>query len=147
MILFAYLFIFHFPQLEGDCMRAEAWSVVFLFTTLPHGWEHIGSQFIFSQCWSWWTWELRLNRKSLAFKLQMSVRRYKQMNQCVVSDYSASETERPTWQKCQEKCLNGVRWSWRNRQGNVMKGHSKEYRFYSKCKWCFTYIVSPIYES
>ena len=102
-----------------------------------------GSQFIFTQCWSWWTWELRLDWKSLVFKLQMSVTRYRQMNQCVVSDYPAFETERrPTWQKCREKSLHDIRWSWRNRQGNVIKGHSKECRLYSN-KWCFTYVASP----
>ena len=109
----------------------------------PRDGSIIGSRFIFTPCWTWWTWELRLNWKSLVFKLQMSVRRYKQMSQCVVSDYPAFETERrPTWQKCWEKCLHGIRWSWRNRQGNVMKGHSKEYRFDPKCKWCFSYIAS-----
>ena len=40
IVLFAYLFIFHFPQLEGDCMRAETWSVLFSFTTLLQRWEH-----------------------------------------------------------------------------------------------------------
>lgn len=124
-------------------MGAETWSVSFSFTTLPQGWEHHRLSVHFYSMLNLMAWQLRLNWKSLVFKLQMSVRRYKQMSQCVVSDYPAFETERrPTWQKCWEKCLHGIRWSWRNRQGNVMKGHSKEYRFDPKCKWCFSYIAS-----
>ena len=40
IVFFACLLISHFPQLEGGCMRAETWSVLVLFTTLPEGWEH-----------------------------------------------------------------------------------------------------------
>lgn len=100
-----------------------------LFTTFTQGWGITGSQFIFTV--------LKLMDMRAQVKLEITqlfssrwVWRGIQTNESMCGfRLPAFETEEGQHGRSVRKkeSLHGIRWSWRNRQGNVIKGHSKEY--------------------